>query len=54
MTGAELEVEGLGDGALAGAVVAGGTVVVTVFLSLQPRHNAANNTDEVKVNRNTF
>ena len=53
-TGAELEVEVLGDGALAGALVAGGTVVVTVFFSLQPRHKAANKTDEVRVIRNTF
>jgi hypothetical protein len=50
MTGAELEVEVLG----AGALVAGGTTVVSVFLSVQPRHNAANKTDEVRVIRNTF
>ena len=54
MTGPELEDEVLGAGALAGALVAGGTTVVSVFLSLQPRHNAANKTDEVRVIRNTF
>lgn len=54
MTGAELEVDVLGGGTLAGALVAGGTTVVSVFLSVQPRHNAANKTDEVRVIRNTF
>jgi hypothetical protein len=54
MTGAELGFDVVAAGALDGALVAGGTVVVTVFLSLQPRHSAANKTDEVRVIRNTF